>query len=187
MADNNTIARPYAQAIFDLAQENNALDLWADGLSVAKLILADGAVIEFLSKPALLNEQKLDFLCEIFTTFEEQSSLFMGENKLGFNFLKLLIENDRVSILPDVAEHFNALKLIVENSVDVTVTSAVPLDEAQKTAITLALKKRFAREIHMQTEIDETLIGGAIIRAGDVVIDGSLRSGLSGLANVLTT
>jgi F-type H+-transporting ATPase subunit delta len=111
----------------------------------------------------------------------------MGENKLGFNFLKLLIENDRVSILPDVAEHFNALKLIVENSVDVTVTSAVPLDEAQKTAITLALKKRFAREIHMQTEIDETLIGGAIIRAGDVVIDGSLRSGLSGLANVLIT
>lgn len=62
MADNNTIARPYAQAIFDLAQENKALDLWADGLDVAKSILADGAVIEFLSKPELLKKQKLDFI-----------------------------------------------------------------------------------------------------------------------------
>ena len=187
MADNNTIARPYAQAIFDLAQENNALDLWADGLEVAKSILADGAVIEFLSKPELLRKQKLDFICDLFSAFEQQSSLFLGEDKLATNFLKLLIENDRVSILPDVAEHFNVLKSNVENSVDVTVTSAVPLDEDQKIAISEALKKRFSREIHMQTEIDETLIGGAIIRAGDVVIDGSLRSGLSGLANVLTT
>jgi F-type H+-transporting ATPase subunit delta len=173
MADNNTIARPYAQAIFDLAQENNALDLWAGGLDIAKSILADGAVIEFLSKPELSNKQ--------------HSSLFLGDDKSAINFLKLLIENDRVSILPDIAEHFNVLKSNVENSVDVTVTSAVPLDEDQKIAISEALKKRFSREIHMQTEIDETLIGGAIIRAGDVVIDGSLRSGLSGLANELTT
>ena len=68
-----------------------------------------------------------------------------------------------------------------------TVTSASPLDDGQKQAISAALKKRFAREIHMQTEIDETLIGGAIIRAGDIVIDGSLRSSLNGLANELTT
>ena len=144
MADNTTIARPYAQAIFDLAQENNALDIWADGLDIARSILADGAVIEFLSKPELLNKQKLNFICDLFTAFEQHSSLFLGDDKLATNFLKLLIENDRVSILPDVAAHFNVLKSNVENSVDVTVTSAVPLDEDQKIAMSEALKKRFS-------------------------------------------
>ena len=114
MADNNTIARPYAQAIFDLAQENNALDLWAGGLDIAKSILADGAVIEFLSKPELSNKQKLDFICDLFSAFEQHSSLFLGDDKSAINFLKLLIENDRVSILPDIAEHF---KIDYENRI----------------------------------------------------------------------
>ena len=187
MVDNNTIARPYAQAVFDLAQENSDLDLWAEGLNSAKLMLADGVVVDFLAKPELSDKQKFDFMCELFSAIGEQSSLFNGKDKLGTNFIKLLIQNGRISILSEIAEHFSALKSVVENSVDVTVTSASPLDDGQKQAISAALKKRFAREIHMQTEIDETLIGGAIIRAGDIVIDGSLRSSLNGLANELTT
>ena len=99
--------------------------------------------------------------------------------------MTILIENGRVSVLPEIAEHFDALKSNIENSVHVTVTSAVPLDEEKKSAIKAALKKRFDRDIHMHTEIDETLVGGAIIRAGDVVIDGSLRASIDGLTNAM--
>ena len=185
MADNNTIARPYAQAIFDLAQEKNELELWSQGLSEATKALNDGSLIEFLSQPALLNKQKYEFISQLFNDISGDTMIFAGNNKQGSNCLKLLIENGRVSVLPEIAEHFNTLKSNIENSVHVTVTSAVPLDEEKKSAIKAALKKRFDRDIHMHTEIDGTLVGGAIIRAGDVVIDGSLRASLDGLTNAM--
>ncbi|MFQ6004733.1 MAG: ATP synthase F1 subunit delta, partial [Woeseia sp.] len=94
-------------------------------------------------------------------------------------------EYDRVSVLPEIADHFEALKARVENTVDVTVTSAAPLTAAQRKAVASALKDRLGREVNLRTEIDENLLGGAVIRAGDVVIDGSLRSRLEGLSNAM--
>ena len=87
--------------------------------------------------------------------------------------------------MPEIAEHFEALKAEIENTVDVTVTSAAPLSAEQQKSVAAALKERLGRDVTLSTEIDENLIGGAVIRAGDVVIDGSLRTRLEGLSNAL--
>lgn len=186
MADNNTIARPYARAAFEFAGEIKDLAGWSMALDAAKDVLADGQVVKFLANPTLSDEKKLEFLTELFQTAEGKKSILAGGNEQGTNFIKLLLEYGRVSVLPEIAEHFDALKAAVENTVDVTVTSAAKMSTAQEKTVVAALEERLGRNINLSTEIDENLIGGAVIRAGDVVIDGSLRSRLEGLANALT-
>ena len=185
MADNNTIARPYAQAVFEVAQENGALDELSTSLAAGKALLEDGRVEAFLSNPALNDAQRLEFLEGLFATAVGADSVFAGKNAHGRNFLRLLLEYGRVSVLPEISDHFEVLKANVENSIDVTVTAAAPLSDAQQDEIVAALRKRFGRDVVLATKIDESLIGGAVIRAGDVVIDGSLRARLEGLANAL--
>ena len=185
MADNHTIARPYAQAAFEIASDSNDLAIWSEALGAAKDLLNDGQVVKFLANPTLTDDEKLSFLTELFARAAGKSSVIAGGNEHGANFLKLLIENDRVSVLPEIADHFDSLKANIENTLDVTVTSAAPLSAAQEKAVAKALKERLGREINLATEIEEDLIGGAVIRAGDVVIDGSLRSRLEGLSNAL--
>lgn len=187
MADNTTIARPYARAAFELAGEKNDLSGWAAALDAAKDLLADGRVEKFLAIPAMPDSNKLDFLTSLFESADGKDSVLGGGNVHGTNFLRLLLEYGRVSVLPEIAEHFAALKAAVENTVDVTVTSAAKMSPAQEKTVAAALEKRLGRNINLSTEIDENLIGGAVIRAGDVVIDGSLRARLEGLANALTT
>lgn len=187
MADNNTIARPYAEAVFDIARAGGTLERWSQGLDVAGALMADGQVAKFLANPSLSDEQRLDFLTGLFRAAGGEDCVLAGADKEGRNFLKLLLEFGRVAVLPEIAEHFDALKAEVENTVDVTVTSATALDDAQKEAITTALKKRLGRDVRLETALDERLLGGAVIRAGDIVIDGSLRSRLNGLANALVS
>ena len=114
-----------------------------------------------------------------------KDSVFAGSSEHGTNFLKLLLEYGRVDVLPEISDRFDALKAEVENTVDVTVASAAALSAAQVSEIEASLKSRLGRNVNLSTEIDEDLIGGAVIRAGDVVIDGSLRARLEGLANAL--
>lgn len=185
MADNNTIARPYARAAFEVAKAENSLDELSGSLNVAKALLADGSVAKFLANPSLSDDQRLAFIKELFAKADGESSMFAGGNKHGENFLKLLLEYGRIDVLPEIAEHFDALKAQVENTVDVTVTSAAELGDAQRNAIAAALKERLGRDINLSTDIDANLIGGAVIRAGDVVIDGSVRARLEGLSNAL--
>lgn len=187
MADNNTIARPYARAAFDVAREVDALEELSRSLGLARELLSDGQVVKFLANPALTNQDRLGFLTGLFAEVAGKSSVFAGGSEHGLNFLKLLLEYDRVNVLPEIAEHFDELKKDLENTVDVTVSSAVPLSGEQQKAVAAALKARLGREIRLSTEIDENLIGGAVIRAGDVVIDGSVRARLEGLSNALTT
>jgi len=185
MADNNTIARPYARAAFELASEKGDLGKWSDALTAAKDVLADGQVAKFLAHPTLTDQQKLDLLTELFKSAGGKSSLLAGSSEQGVNFLKLLLEYGRVVVLPEIAEHFEVLKANIENTVDVVVTSAAPMSAAQQKMVTAALTERLGRTVRVATEIDESLIGGAVIRAGDVVIDGSLRSKLDSLSNAL--
>lgn len=187
MADNHTIARPYARATFEFANESNGLAKWSEALGVARDLLGDGQVTKFLGNPALTDDERLSFLTDLFASAGGKSSILAGGNKQGTNFLKLLLEYRRVSVLPEIADHFDALKAEVENTIDVIVTSAAPLSAAQQKTIAKALTDRLGREVNLKTEINENLIGGAVIRAGDVVIDGSLRSRLEGLANALIT
>ena len=185
MSDNNTVARPYAQAAFELARESGELEGWSLSLAAAKEVMSDGAVAKFLSSPALGDEQRLAFLTGLLPEPVGERSVFSGSHERGSNFLKLLLQYGRVSALPEISEHFETLKANVENAVDVTIVSAAPLSEARQSEMVAALKARFGREVNLATEVDENLIGGAVIRVGDVVIDGSLRSRLEGLANAL--
>ena len=183
MADNNTIARPYAQAAFDIANEAGELAAWSESLTIAGALLADGQVAEYLSNPSLNDAKRLEFLTGLFA--KAGGKVLSGSEKKGTNFLKLLLEYDRIAVMPEIATHFETLKAETENSVDVTVTSATPLSQQKQDAIAKALEARLGRNVKMSTRIDETLIGGAVIKAGDVVIDGSLRARLDGLTNAL--
>ena len=185
MADNHTIARPYAEAAFELARDEGSLDAWSGALNVAKEVMADGRIARFLGNPSLSDDEQLKFLTELFASADGEKSVLAGGSQHGQNFLKLLLEYGRVDVLPEIAEHFDALKAKVENVVDVTVTSATSLDASQKQAIVDALRKRLGREVRLEAQMDENLIGGAVIRAGDVVIDGSLRARLQSLSNAL--
>ena len=183
MADNNTVARPYAQAVFELAHAGGELGRWAESLDTARLLLADGEVIAYLGNPGFSDAQRLDFLAGLFA--KAGAEVLAGSDKKGTNFLKLLLENGRVAILPEIALHFEALKAETENLVDVTVTSASQISAAQQETIAKSLRVRLGRDVNIETRIDKNLIGGAVITAGDVVIDGSLRARLDGLANAL--
>ena len=183
MAENNTIARPYAQAVFEVASDAGTLGEWSESLATAGQLLEDGQVAEYLSAPTLNDARRLEFLTELFAS--AGARLLAGGDQKGTNFLKLLIENGRVAVMPEIAERFEELKAKIENAVDVTVTSAAPVSAERQQQIATALRAKLGREIRLQTEIDENLIGGAVIRAGDVVIDGSLRARLDGLANAL--
>lgn len=184
MADNNTVARPYAQAIFEVAERAGLLADWSDSLAPAGQLLGDRGLVAYLGNPSFDDGQRLEFLTGLFG--KAGANLLAGSDQKGTNFLKLLIENGRVAVLPEISEHFEALKAVVENSVDAVVTSAVALSKEQERDIASSLKKRLGREVKVTTKLDENLIGGAVIRAGDVVIDGSLRARLEGLANALT-
>jgi len=183
MADNNTIARPYAQAVFELADESGKLDAWAQVLGIAGALLEDGQVVEYLGDPEFNDAQRLEFLSGLFA--KAGAEMLGGKDTQGTNFLKLLLEYGRIAVLPEISAHFEALKAEVENIVDVTVTSAAPISKSQQDTISSALRERLGRDVNIATEIDENLIGGAVIRAGDVVIDGSLRARLEGLATEL--
>jgi len=183
VADNNTVARPYAQAIFEVAEGAGALGDWSESLGVAGALLADKGLVEYLRAPKFNDGQRLEFLTGLFD--KAGAGRLAGTDDKGTNFLKLLLENRRVAVLPEISEHFEALKAKVENSVDAVVTSAAPLNAEQQKEIAKSLKERLGRDIRITTEIDETLIGGAVIRAGDVVIDGSIRARLEGLATSL--
>lgn len=184
MADNNTIARPYAQAVFELASEAGDLSGWSAALDTAGQLLADGQVVEYLGNPAFNDAQRLEFLTGLFAG--AGADRLGGTDQQGSNFLKLLLEYRRIAVLPEIAAHFEALKAKVENIVEVTVTSASAIGKTQLDTIGKALRERLGCEVSIETQIDETLIGGAVIKAGDVVIDGSLRARLQGLATALT-
>ena len=183
MADNNTVARPYAQAVFDIAKESSDLGEWSDSLAIAGQLLADHELVEYLGNPGFSNEQRLEFMTGLFK--QAGATLLAGGNDKGTNFLKLLLENRRVAVLPEIAEHYEAQKAKIQNTVDAVVTSATELSKSQVDDIAQALKQRLGCDVNIETEIDENLIGGAVIRAGDVVIDGSLRARLEGLATAL--
>jgi F-type H+-transporting ATPase subunit delta len=183
MADNITVARPYAQAVFELANDAGDLGPWSESLAIAGQLLADRPLVEYLGNPAFNDEQRLEFLTGLFA--KAGANLLTGSDSHGRNFLRLLLENRRVAVLPEISTHFEALKAKVENSVDAVVTSAAKLSNKQVDEIAKALKERLGCDVNVETEIDENLIGGAVIRAGDVVIDGSLRARLEGLATAL--
>jgi F-type H+-transporting ATPase subunit delta len=176
MAEAISVARPYAMAAFDEASKLGELKSWSDMLQSAADVVFNPEVNSLITSPRVARSQL------------EGLMLALCGDKLSamqHNFIKLLVESQRLILLPEIAAMFETMRAEAEQSVDVVVTSAYDLNEIQKQKIVAAMKKRLGREIKLSCETNRELLGGIIIRAGDKVIDGSARTHLSQLANAL--
>jgi F-type H+-transporting ATPase subunit delta len=177
MADKTTIARPYAKAAFEQARGENRLGPWSETLRVAAKVVADPRVETLLDNPRVTSNELAQLVIDI-------AGPQLGEH--GSNFVRTLAENHRLAYLPEISTLFDELKDEAEKIVDVTVTSAAPLDDTQRKTLTTALERKLKRGIRMQCHTDPSLIGGAVLQAGDLVIDGSLRTQLNRITYELT-
>lgn len=173
-----TVARPYAEALFARAKESDQLKAWAEMLALLEMITSDSAMVEIITNP-LLDRQKLTTLI-----------MEIGGKKLSQeagNLVSLLAENGRLLLLSEIRELYEAMKADSERTMQVEVRSAYELKPAESKALAVALKKRLGRDITINSELDPGLIGGVHIRAGDLVIDGSIRGKLEQLATELNS
>jgi F-type H+-transporting ATPase subunit delta len=175
MAGITTHARPYARAAFELGTAANALPEWQRKLEFAAAVAGNRQAAALIGNP---NVDAEDLKALFLPQGEPADGAFAG-------FLAMLAENRRLSLLPEIAQLFGALKREHEQVLRVTVRAAVPVEPAQAEALKAALKRRFNRDIELTTAIDESVIGGAVIDAGDVVIDGSVRGRLARLESAL--
>ncbi len=182
MADFSTVARPYAKALFDLASAEQKLPAWSAALGAAAAVLGDENAKRVLARPSLTEAQRAELVASVAGALAGGELLGSGE---GRNLLSLLAENDRLTALPEIAAQFDALKAQAENKVKVTLVSASPVDAQLTEQITKALTQRFGRAVELNVEVDASLLGGAIIRADDMVIDGSVRTRLQRLTETL--
>jgi len=177
MADRITIARPYARAAFAEARAKQRLAPWSAALEVAAEVVRDPRVEALMGNPHVTPEELADLVISIAGTQ-------LGEE--GANFVRTLASNRRLAYLPEISTLFDTLKDDAEGVADVTVTSAAALDEAQQRKIAGALEQRLKRKVRLHCAVDPQLIGGAVLTAGDLVIDGSLSSKLARIAYDLT-
>jgi F-type H+-transporting ATPase subunit delta len=177
MAEEATIARPYANALFDLAKVSPVeLDRWSRILAYAAEAVGEASVADLLSRPDATTEQKARVLIDLCgDTLDDH----------GRNFIRLLSQNKRLDLVPEIAVQFEALRAAAEQTLDVEVISALPVSPALEQQLATALGRRFQREVKMTSRIDASLMGGAVIRAGDTVIDGSVRGRLEKLRESL--
>lgn len=176
MADRLTIARPYAKAAFARAKADGRLGSWSGALARAAAAVGDERVRALFGSPKVTASQLAELVAGVAGDELDQ---------YGRNFIALLAEAKRLPFLPEIAQIFDQLKDDAERVVDVQITSAAPLgDEEGK--LVAALEKRFDRKVRVHTAVDPELIGGAVVRAGDLTIDGSVKARLARLAQELT-
>jgi F-type H+-transporting ATPase subunit delta len=178
MAESITLARPYARAAFEAAKADKDLGAWSRMLALLAAVSANEKVRTQLSTPSLTAEQQSALLITL--TGNELTPRVQ-------NLVNLLAENKRLVLLPEISEIFDALKANQEMTVDVELSTAFDLSKDVVTTLTQALQKRLDRQINLQTKVDRHLIGGAIIRAGDTVIDNSVRGKLTKLAEAMNS
>ena len=181
MADRSTIARPYAKAAFREASASGQLAKWATLLERAAAVAGDARVASLFGSPKVTPAQLGQLFIEVVGA-DGQAGLDTGAR----NFLQMLADNRRLGFLPEIARLFGQLKDEAEGLVDVQVTSATQIGAGEQQQITAALEKRFGRKVRVHTDVDATLIGGAVVRAGDLTIDGSVKARLTRLAHDLT-
>jgi len=176
MAEKRTIARPYAQAVFALASSQGKLPQWSETLRLLALVAGDPNMARLIDNPRVSEAKLTGFIEEI-----------CGKklDKHGHALLGLLIANRRLPVLPEIAALYEVYRADAEKVVEAQVVSAFPMSKDQEKALTAALKKRMGREVKLTCSTDESLIGGAVVRAGDLVIDGSVTGQLHRLTGAL--
>lgn len=175
MSEFVTVARPYAKAAFDFAVEHQSLDRWQSMLAFTAEVTRNEMIEELLSGATAPETLSKTF----FAVCGEQL------DDAGQNLIRVMAENGRLRVLPEVLQQFIELRASLEASAEVEVTSASPLTEEQQAKIAAAMEKRLSRKVKLNCKIDKSVLAGVIIRAGDMVIDGSVRSRLERLADVL--
>ncbi|MFM2485919.1 F0F1 ATP synthase subunit delta [Celerinatantimonas yamalensis] len=175
MAEQRTIARPYAKAAFEYAVEHQAIDKWSDMLDFASLVVQDPKVEEYLS-----NADKTQLMADLFVNI-------CGEqlDEHGQNLIRVMASNKRLGVLPSVCEQFMAFRAEHQKEIVVQIESAAELSQSQLQDLTRALEKRFARKVQLECSVNSDLIAGMVITAGDTVIDSSVKGQLTKLSDTL--
>ena len=173
MTDFTTAARPYANAVYDIANETGTQDSWSDALANLANVVNDAQMSEMLGDPETGKQQKGELVIQV-----------LGDklNEQQQNLVKLMAENGRLSIMFDVQQQFEVARAKAENKVEAEVVSAFELTAEQTDELVNTLKNKLGCDITLTTTVDESLIGGVVIKAGDTIIDASMKSQLDSLA-----
>lgn len=177
MSEKTTVARPYAQAIFELAQAAGALPHWSEMLAFAAAVATDPDMVRVLDNPRMDRQRIEDLFLEVCGTHLDAT---------GQNAMRVLAANRRLGLLPEIHALYEKLRAEAEHAIDAELISARPVSDEQRERIASALSSRLGREVRLVCKTDEGLLGGAVIRAGDLVIDGSALGRLNKLASALS-
>lgn len=178
MAELKTVARPYAKAAFEVAREQGQVAEWANMLSILATATTEPSLSVALQKPAFSAQEKAAALAEVCNEVVTEQ---------GKAYLLSLAENKRLMLLPAISELFEQFKLNYEKAVNVVVTSAFTLSAEQEQTLAASLAKKLDRRVNLSSETDASLIGGVVIRTGDLIIDGSVRGKLAKLAEAINS
>lgn len=173
MLEKKTIARPYAQAAYEQASEEGNLGPWAEALSRLAVICADEQMQSVLNDPRVSDEQLRTLVLDILGDTSQTIS----------NFVTILVQADRLILAEEISELYSEMKAIAEKRIDVQVRTAYELDDSEKQKIADAVSSKLGRSVDLAVTEDKDLIGGAVVKAGDVVIDLSIRGRLSAMAS----
>ena len=178
MAELSTLSRPYARAAFEYARDNNALAEWQSQLATVAAVTLETAKDGVLNNPSLTADQQASTLIEV-----------CGDSigTAAQNFVRILASNKRLALLPQIHAQFAQFKANQERAVDVEVISAFDLDGTVSERLAQVLGKKLERDVNVSTTTDSELLGGVLIRAGDMVIDGSVRGRLNKLAEAMNS
>ncbi|MCF6281763.1 MAG: F0F1 ATP synthase subunit delta [Candidatus Polarisedimenticolaceae bacterium] len=175
-AEKTTVARPYAEALFNRAVESKKLDQWSNALALLSTVASDDQVATINANPSVERARVADLVISV---------CGKGLTAEGKNLVKLLVENDRLDVMPEIADLYEALKNEAQGAIDALVIAPYAIKPAEQKMLAAALKKKLGREVRITSEVDPDLMGGAIIRAGNLVIDGSVSGQLRKLATEL--
>lgn len=176
MAEALTLARPYAKAVFELAHGHHKAERWNKLLALLTALVGNREAQVMLGDPRVPASARAEVLLDLCAKAGHKPE------PQERNFVRLLAENRRLPLLPEIAAEFASLREQAEGLVEVEMRAAVPVSEAEQNTLRAALEKKLARQVKLNCVIDQSLIGGAVLRAGDLVIDGSVRDKLGRLA-----
>ena len=176
MSEQSKIARPYAQAIFDLAQDASALEAWSVTLHELSELVERPDLNAVISDPRITKHQLLSLVLQI---TGDDVDVLTG------NLIRLLVQNRRLAYLPLITRQYESLRAEAEGVIEAELETAFPIDAHYEQVVSDALENRFGQKIRLRCSVNDDLIGGAVIRAGDWVVDGSLRARLNKLATAL--
>ncbi len=177
MLENVTIARPYATAVFELAQESQQVAEWSSMLDLLGLLVSDPDMRRLIFNPKVSSEQLQELIFDVYRD---------GLSDTGRNLVKILVQAERLQYAPQIKQLYEQMRADAEGRLEVEVITAYELDQQQQDSIAGSISARLGKQVNIVTSIDKSLIGGAVIRAGDSIIDASLRGRLTEMRNQLS-